>query len=52
MVSKQRIEEMIQENADWARDHGYESSAQFYEKQLAERRAESDRQSGEQQGKK
>ena len=40
---------MIQESADWARDHGYESSAQHYEQQLADRRADNTKQPSETQ---
>jgi len=43
-------EEMIQEAADWASDHGYPESAQHYEQQLEERRAENTQQPSEAPG--
>jgi hypothetical protein len=50
MVSEERVQEMIKENADWAREHGYEERAQWYEQQSDARRAQSGQQTDQQQG--
>lgn len=49
MADRLTPEEMIQEAADWAREHGYESSAEVYEQQLADRHAENTEQPSETQ---